>query len=91
MFSCIEEIKIANKQINNYWFENKTMRFFNSVIESKVLYGWYFITSERTSEILPRKYTIRKALPTGKIENVGKFQKYDNVEDAKKSLLNILN
>lgn len=76
MWSTIQEIKLANKEIGNHWFSKDTMSFFNSKIESEVLKGKYFITSEQFNTDAPRLYSIRVADDAGRINTVGEFQAY---------------
>jgi hypothetical protein len=82
-FNSMAEVKAANKAIDNHWFEPSTMRFFNSRIESKLYAGRFFITSERRELDLPKRYSIREAMPNGDIKTVGEFQEFLTLEDAK--------
>ena len=70
MFKTLAEVKAANKANGNYWFERSTMRFFNSVIESRLMDGGFFITSERMELTFPKRYTVREAMPDGDIKTV---------------------
>lgn len=95
MFNSINEIKQANKRIGHHWFDPDTMSFFNSKIESDVIYGKYFITSEmcgigflgefmgmNPSPTYLRKFSIRIANEDGSIDTVGDFQQFDTLESA---------
>jgi hypothetical protein len=88
-YASISEIKAANASIGAHFFEPATMRFFNSKIASRTVYGGhYFITSERFegshsgSYDAPRLYTLR-ACYNGAIDTVGDFQQYKTLEEAK--------
>ena len=83
MYNSISEIKIKNKEINQRWFSPQTMKFFNSKIETGVLKGKYFITSERREKYFPKKYSIRKAEENGSIDTIGEFQQFSSIEEAK--------
>ena len=83
MYKTIAEIRAKNKEAGKYFFSRNSMRFFNSKIESGVLEGQYFITSERYEPEQPKMYTIRKALETGHIINMGEFRQFYTVEEAK--------
>ena len=83
MFKTFAEVKAANKAIGNHWFERSTMRFFNSVIESRLMDGGFFITSERMELEFPKRYTVREAMPDGDIKTVGQFQGYSDLELAR--------
>ena len=83
MFKTLAEVKAANKANGNHWFERSTMRFFNSVIESGLLRGRFFITSERRELDFPKRYTVREVLADGDIKTVGEFQGYTDLELAR--------
>lgn len=83
MFKNVAEVKIANRAINNHWFEPRTMRFFNSHVESGMYGGRFFITSERMELTMPKRFTVREALPDGDIKTVGEFQKFSSLEQAR--------
>lgn len=80
MYRTIQEIKAANKAAEQHFFDEDTMRFFRSRVESGVIGGRYFITSEQfvgSDEIAqPRRYTIRVARENGHVDTVGEFQEY---------------
>jgi hypothetical protein len=88
-FRTISDVKAANKAAGLYFFERSTMRFFNSRIESPLYKGRYFITSERGSHDILRRYTIREVRPNGDIHTVGKFQGYNFKEDARDAIKNL--
>ena len=82
-FQTMAQVKAANKAIGNHWFERSTMRFFNSRIESGLLRGRFFITSERRELDFPKRYTVREVLADGDIKTVGEFQGYTDLELAR--------
>lgn len=90
MFKTISEVKKANKEIGQFFFEKTTMRFFNSRIESGILKGRFFITSERFNEDAPRLFTLREVKPDGKVETLGEFQEFATIQEAKEYLKNHL-
>lgn len=83
MFKTIVEVKEANKQSGNHFFDRATMRFFNSRIESRLYGGKYFVTSERFSPELRRRYTVREATENGNVKTVNGFQGCKTLEDAR--------
>jgi hypothetical protein len=87
MFSTIQEIRDANIKIGNNWFSPDTIRFFKSKIESNVLHGRYFISSEKAPGC-GRKFTIRIAADDGSIGTVGEFQQFKTRIQAEKFLGN---
>jgi len=87
MYKSIAEIKAKNKEAGGYWFTPKTMKFFASRIESHVIKGEYFITSEKTGfNSENRAYTIRKANSNGSIETIGKFNGFATKAEAKQNI-----
>jgi hypothetical protein len=83
IFKTIADVKKANKGIGNHWFSAATMRFFHSCIESRLIGGQYFISSERMELTLPKRYSVRSVEDDGGISTVGVFQGYLTVEDAR--------
>lgn len=81
VFENIAQVKAANKAIHEYWFEPETMRFFATKLESGLIGGCYFVTSE-SFPTGPRRATIRQANPDGSIETVGDFGGYRDVQAA---------
>jgi hypothetical protein len=86
-YKSIHEIIAATKSspYSQNWFSAGSVTFFDSKIElgGRVFGGQYFVTSEVDSPN-PRRYTIRKCDDEGTISNVGEFQQYASVEDARK-------
>lgn len=67
------------------WFCLSTMRFFGSIIESDLIGGKYFVTSEKFSENHQRLFTVRKASKM-KIHTIGDFQSHSSVHSALKAI-----
>lgn len=85
-FKTLSEFKQANKANGYHFFDRKTMSFFNSKIESALLKGGYFITSEQvetSAGIEPRKYTLRKCNDNATVTTVGEFQRFRTKAAAK--------
>ena len=85
MLNTIEEIKQANKDAGQCWFDAGTMRFFRSRVSHKVYPvkdGAYFVSSERLTDNSPRLHTVRRAYDDGSIENVGGFRGYTTGQQA---------
>ena len=59
MYRDIADFKAQHKAAGGHFFDRGAMRFFNSRIESTLLKGGYFITSETYNEDGPRFYQIR--------------------------------
>ncbi len=89
----VSDVRYANRQAGFCYFEPDTMRYFRS----RVL-GWFvplpdggglFGTSERfvsSQGWSPgRKFTIRRARPSGDIDTVGEFQGYASSKAAERA------
>lgn len=85
MFTSIAAVRDANKRAGFYFFERGALSFFNSRVASTLYGGRYFITSEQFEESYPRKYTIREAFDDGRVETVGEFQAYADIDDAREA------
>lgn len=79
----LADVKQLNEDAGQYFFEKGTMRFFNSCIETGLLKGGYFVTSERAPHG-SRKYTARKVdYLNGSIETLGDFNECSTKDGAK--------
>lgn len=85
-YKTIADVRAANKANGYCWFSRDTMRFFNTRIESKLIAGRYFITSEQMFYHTERRYTVREAMPDGSIETVGEFYKWRSKDEAKRAI-----
>jgi hypothetical protein len=89
MFSTMTDIRAANKANQGHFFDREVMRVFRSRVESGVLYGQFFITSESYDDTSPRFYTVRVATPRGQVRtfNVpGSHNKHASLRSAKEWL-----
>ena len=79
------QIKQANRDAGQHFFERGTMRFFRSKVATRrPINGAYFVTSEQFDDNSPRLYTVRRVdLQTGKIDTVGEFQAWRTLRAAK--------
>ncbi len=86
-FRSIDDIEYANERSGGHYFEASTMRFFNSRVLDGVYDGRYFVTSERCDwgGDYTRTYSLREALPSGRVETVGDFQEYATARAARKA------
>lgn len=79
----MEDVKRNNKEAGRHWFSPDTMRFFLSKIESELIGGKYFVTSEWDGTTNPRLYSVRKYHPDSHIiDTVGEFQGFKTRQDA---------
>lgn len=91
-YRSMAEVKAANEAAGCHFFDEDTMKYFNSRIYGNlILNGDYFITSESYGGIASeRRFTIRRARADGGITTVGGsmgFRYYDTFEDAMLGLL----
>lgn len=81
-FVSMDDVRAVNAEIGHCWFDRSTMRFFRTRIESTLIGGQYFVTSEQCSDAHRRLYSVRRAEPNGQIDTVGEFQQYGARKDA---------
>lgn len=73
-FKTMAEVRAANKAIGHHWFDADTMRFFNSRVESELINGRYFVTSEQFSSADQRMFNVRRVEANGAVNTVDDFQ-----------------
>lgn len=78
----IAELKALNERNGGCWFDPPSMRFFGSRIESGVIRGRYFVSSEQREDNEPRRFTIRSFDEKGSVDTVGEFHSFDTKRDA---------
>ena len=76
----MQQVIDANKAAGHHWFERPTMRFLRTRLCPNTVKGLpdggaLFVTSECGPDRV-RRYSVRRALPTGGIDTVGAFQAY---------------
>lgn len=70
-FNTLAEVKKANKDNGMLFFSPGSMKFFRSRMESTLLKGGYFITSEQFEDDEPRTFAVRRVEDTlGSIETI---------------------
>jgi hypothetical protein len=85
MFNNITEIKKANKENGQHFFDKETLAFFGSKVypELYTVQGrQFFITSEDNFNRTKKGFTIREAMPNGDIETLGEFLQFETKELA---------
>ena len=88
-FKTIADVRKANKENGFFWFSPKTMRFFDTKIETSLLKGGYFVTSEDVNKNGLRKYKIRQVKnDKGNIKTIGdSFYRLDETKNEIKKIL----
>lgn len=79
--TTIAELKALNERNGGCWFGRGEMRFFGTRIESGILCGRYFITSEQPPHG-SRKFSVRTFDDEGSVETVGEFCELATKRDA---------
>lgn len=80
-----------HKENKYHFFDDDTMQFFGSKIESDLYNDKYFITSEKNFDGTKRLFTVRKYdWETAQVEDIPKFQAFPTLHEAKDFLINIL-
>lgn len=86
-YRSVAAIKRANKEAGRFFFSPDTMRFFDSRIESGVIGGRMFVTSEqfedsRGNRPYPREFNVRIADDDGDVNSLTdrKFRDADEAE-----------
>lgn len=84
--TSMDDIRTANRQAGNHWFEPGTLRFFRSRVGQEVYTGpggCFFVSSEQGPDGI-RRYTVRQARESGAIEtDRSGFQAYASLGGAK--------
>lgn len=88
--TTIAQLKALNQKNGNCWFDKSSMSFFGTKIESEVIQGEYFITSDKRGfdDDLGRGFTIRRFNLDGSIRReIGELGQYDSKSEALSALL----
>lgn len=92
-YRTMAQIRKANGASGHHWFEPQSMGFFDSRIESDVIHGRLFVSSEQHHPFDgpsdPRLYTVRCAHDDGRVTQIGEFQQYRTRTDALVAAINL--
>lgn len=66
-YANMSEYRQAHAKAGGHFFDRKTMRFWESRIESGLLKGGYFITTDKLGDDDERLYTVRQINPADPI------------------------
>jgi hypothetical protein len=77
----ISDIQRMNRRTGHHFFDEETMRFFDSIVYQGVYGGRFFVTSEEGPNKI-RRWSVRRARPDGSILTVGDFQGHTSHDDA---------
>lgn len=80
----VADVRYKMNQGGSYWWSKESMRFFNTRVESTLMQGDYFITSELSPYGHKRMYSVRHYdRANNDIDTVGDFYSYHSREQAK--------
>jgi hypothetical protein len=85
MYDTIDQMAALNRAAGHNWFNHDTLEWFGCKIESSVLHGRYFISSEQDQHGAwggERRYTIRMVDDRGVVHSLGQFGEYTNLVEA---------
>lgn len=80
-YETIADVRATNERAGFHFFDADTMRFLRSRVESNLIGGRLFVTSEQAPEAA-RRYTVRLAGDDGDIHTVGDFQEHATYKAA---------
>lgn len=90
-YPSVGAIKQANRDAGQHFFDADTLRFFDSRIGKTVIGNRYFITSEQfhgsDGTVDARRYTVRIADNSGRIDTIGEFQEWSTAAAARAAAL----
>ena len=82
MFSTMEDVIAANQAAGGHWFDPQTLAYFRGRIETDLIDGRWFVSSEQHGEDAPRMYTVRAVASDGTVSTVGEYHAYGSLADA---------
>jgi hypothetical protein len=89
-FTSMPAVKAAFNSSGSKWFTPGAMKWFNSKVESSLIGGRYFITSERYESGEPKRFNVRKVVRESDgrldIETVGEHMTYTTKQQALNAL-----
>lgn len=86
----VSELRALNAENGGCWFEPSTMRFFKTRIESGILGGKYFVSSEEGPSG-GRRYSVRSFDEKGSVDTVGEFQEHGSAAAARQAIRELMN
>jgi hypothetical protein len=89
-FHSIAEVNAAFDAEGSSWFKPATMKWWHSKIESGMIGGQFFITSEQREPDTERRFSVRKVTRDSNgrlsIDTVGEFHSHETRDDARRAL-----
>lgn len=85
----IKELQALNEENGGCWFGKGEMAFFGTRIESDIIKGAYFVTSEQPPHG-PRMFSVRSFDHEGSIDTVGEFCAYSSRTEALEAISELM-
>lgn len=88
-FRTIADVRRANREAGQHFFDRDTMRAFGSRVVSSLYAGRFFVTreyGEGSNYPGPVKYHVREAEPSGRILS---HERFATLEDAREAARNL--
>ena len=82
MKRSMADVRAANKAIGHHFFDRASMKHWKSRIETPLYANGCFVTSEAMEDGGRRYYTVRQAMPDGRIKTIGEFMQWGMLEYA---------
>jgi hypothetical protein len=82
MFKNMTDVIAANQRLGQHWFSKGAMEFFNTVIETDLIDGRHFITSDRMEIEDKKRYAIREVDSLGRVQTIGNIRDFASVKGA---------
>jgi hypothetical protein len=89
-FHSMAEVQSAFKNEGSNWFSPSTMKWWRAKIESNLIGGRFFITSEQREPDTERRFSVRKVVRTKagslSIDTIGEFHSHETLAHARAAL-----
>lgn len=88
-FKTIADVRRANREAGQHFFDRDTMHFFSSRVVSSLYAGRYFITAESYPETGRTTYAVREVREDGFIKVDISSMRHMDIEDAREAARNL--
>ena len=93
LFEDMDQLRLANRAAGEDFFDKTGVENLCTRVETYLIGGQYFVTSEldpADPTHRDRRCSVRRALPSGRIETVGDFQAYESIPAAQQAIRKIM-
>jgi hypothetical protein len=85
MARTMADVRRQNREQGHRWFEKETIDFFKTQVGTRLVADRWFWTSDEGPGT-GRKFTVREAMPDGRVVTSGQFMAYDTREEAEAAI-----